>query len=73
MKDAGVQPADIAEVLLVGGMSRMPKVHEMVKDLFKREPNRSMNPDEVVAMGAAIQVRAWGARRERVEQGAGRG
>jgi len=55
MKDAGVQPADIAEVLLVGGMSRMPKVHEIVRDIFKKEPNRSMNPDEVVAMGAAIQ------------------
>jgi molecular chaperone DnaK len=55
MKDAGVQPADIAEVLLVGGMSRMPKVHEIVKDVFKKEANRSMNPDEVVAMGAAIQ------------------
>ena len=55
MKDAGVQPADIAEVLLVGGMTRMPKVHEIVRDVFKKEPNRSMNPDEVVAMGAAIQ------------------
>jgi len=55
MKDAGVQPADIAEVLLVGGMTRMPKVHEIVKDIFKKDPNRSMNPDEVVAMGAAIQ------------------
>jgi molecular chaperone DnaK len=55
MKDAGVQPSDIAEVLLVGGMSRMPKVHEIVKDIFKKEANRSMNPDEVVAMGAAIQ------------------
>ena len=55
MKDAGVQPADIAEVLLVGGMSRMPKVHEIVKDIFKKDPNQSMNPDEVVAMGAAIQ------------------
>jgi molecular chaperone DnaK len=51
----GVQPSDISEVLLVGGMSRMPKVHEIVKDVFKREANRSMNPDEVVAMGAAIQ------------------
>jgi len=50
-----VQPSDISEVLLVGGMSRMPKVHEIVKDVFKREANRSMNPDEVVAMGAAIQ------------------
>ena len=55
MKDAGVQPADIAEVLLVGGMTRMPKVHEIVKDVFKRDPNRGVNPDEVVAMGAAIQ------------------
>lgn len=55
MKDAGVQPADIAEVLLVGGMSRMPKVHEIVKNIFKKDANRSMNPDEVVAMGAAIQ------------------
>ena len=55
MKDAGVQPADIAEVLLVGGMSRMPKVHEIVKDILKKDPNQSMNPDEVVAMGAAIQ------------------
>ncbi len=55
MKDAGVQPSDISEVLLVGGMSRMPKVHEIVRDIFKKEANRSMNPDEVVAMGAAIQ------------------
>ncbi|KAL4439475.1 hypothetical protein ABPG77_008804 [Micractinium sp. CCAP 211/92] len=55
MKDAGVQPADIQEVLMVGGMTRMPKVHDMVRDIFKKEPNRSMNPDEVVAMGAAIQ------------------
>ena len=55
MKDAGVQPADSAEGLLVGGMTRMPKVHEIVRDVFKKEPNRSMNPDEVVAMGAAIQ------------------
>lgn len=55
MKDAGVQPADIAEVLLVGGMTRMPKVHEIVKNIFKKDANRSMNPDEVVAMGAAIQ------------------
>ena len=55
MKDAGVQASDISEVLLVGGMSRMPKVHEIVKEVFKREANRSMNPDEVVAMGAAIQ------------------
>jgi len=43
-------------VLLVGGMTRMPKVHEIVKDIFKRDPSRGVNPDEVVAMGAAIQV-----------------
>jgi molecular chaperone DnaK (HSP70) len=55
MKDAGVQASELHEVLLVGGMTRMPRVHEMVRELFKREPNRSMNPDEVVAMGAAIQ------------------
>ncbi|KAG1680113.1 hypothetical protein FOA52_000226 [Chlamydomonas sp. UWO 241] len=53
--DAGVTAKDINEVLLVGGMSRMPKVHEIVKAIFQREPNRGVNPDEVVAMGAAIQ------------------
>ena len=42
-------------MLLVGGMTRMPKVYEIVKDLFQREPSRGVNPDEVVAMGAAIQ------------------
>ena len=55
MKDAGVQPSDINEVLLVGGMTRMPKVHDIVKDIFKKDPSRGVNPDEVVAMGAAIQ------------------
>lgn len=55
MKDAAVKPEDIHEVLLVGGMTRMPKVHEIVKDIFKKDPNRGVNPDEVVAMGAAIQ------------------
>ena len=55
MKDAGVAPKDVAEVLLVGGMTRMPKVHEIVKDIFQRDPSRGVNPDEVVAMGAAIQ------------------
>ena len=44
-------------MLLVGGMTRMPKVHEIVKDIFKRDPSRGVNPDEAVAMGAAIQVR----------------
>lgn len=55
MKDAGVKPADINEVLLVGGMTRMPRVSSIVKDLFKKEPSRGVNPDEVVASGAAIQ------------------
>lgn len=55
MKDAGVSMADINEVVLVGGMTRMPKVHQIVRDIFGREPSRGVNPDEVVAMGAAIQ------------------
>ncbi|KAG2454111.1 hypothetical protein HYH02_001150 [Chlamydomonas schloesseri] len=55
MKDAGVQPKDIQEVLLVGGMTRMPKVNEIVKEVFQRDPSKGVNPDEVVAMGAAIQ------------------
>lgn len=55
MKDASVSMADINEVVLVGGMTRMPKVHEIVRGIFGREPSRGVNPDEVVAMGAAIQ------------------
>lgn len=55
LKDAGLTPEQIDEVLLVGGMSRMPAVQEMVKDIFKREPHKGVNPDEVVAVGAAIQ------------------
>ncbi|MDP1834573.1 MAG: molecular chaperone DnaK [Chlamydiales bacterium] len=55
MKDAGVNPADIAEVILVGGMTRMPAVQELVKTLFNKEPHKGVNPDEVVAIGAAIQ------------------
>ncbi|NTV03980.1 molecular chaperone DnaK, partial [bacterium] len=55
LKDAGLSPADIDEVILVGGSSRIPAVQARVKELFGREPNRSVNPDEVVAMGAAIQ------------------
>ncbi len=56
LKDAGVKAADIAEVVLVGGMSRMPRVRELVKDFFGKEPHTGVNPDEVVAMGAAIQA-----------------
>jgi molecular chaperone DnaK len=56
LKDAGVAAADIDEVVLVGGMTRMPKVQETVKQLFGKEPHKGVNPDEVVAMGAAIQA-----------------
>ncbi len=56
LKDAGVTAAEIDEVVLVGGMSRMPKVQEIVKQLFGKEPHKGVNPDEVVAMGAAIQA-----------------
>jgi molecular chaperone DnaK len=55
MKDAGVSASQIDEVVLVGGMSRMPKVQEAVKQLFGKEPHKGVNPDEVVALGAAIQ------------------
>jgi len=55
LKDAGLSAADINEVILVGGMTRMPKIMEEVKNFFGKEPNKSVNPDEVVAMGAAIQ------------------
>ncbi len=56
LKDAGVDIAKIDEVVMVGGMTRMPKVYEEVKKFFGKEPNRSVNPDEVVAVGAAIQA-----------------
>jgi molecular chaperone DnaK len=56
IKDAGISKSDITDVILVGGQTRMPKVIETVKDFFGKEPNRSVNPDEVVAMGAAIQA-----------------
>ncbi|WP_454748490.1 molecular chaperone DnaK [Ciceribacter selenitireducens] len=56
LKDAGLTASEIEEVVLVGGMSRMPKVQEIVKQLFGKEPHKGVNPDEVVAMGAAIQA-----------------
>ncbi len=56
LKDAGMQPGEIDEVVLVGGMTRMPKVQEVVKKFFGKEPHKGVNPDEVVAMGAAIQA-----------------
>ncbi|WP_341756806.1 MULTISPECIES: molecular chaperone DnaK [unclassified Candidatus Tisiphia] len=55
LKDAGLKASDIQEVVLVGGMTRMPKVIDKVKEFFGREPHRGVNPDEVVALGAAIQ------------------
>ena len=55
LKDAGLNPSDIDDVILVGGSTHIPAVQEMVEGLFKREPNRSVNPDEVVAVGAAVQ------------------
>ncbi len=56
LKDAGLTPADIDEVVLVGGMTRMPRVQEKVKEIFGKEPHKGVNPDEVVAIGAAIQA-----------------
>ncbi|CUW37800.1 chaperone Hsp70, co-chaperone with DnaJ [Magnetospirillum sp. XM-1] len=55
LKDAGVKASEIDEVILVGGMTRMPKIQEVVKEFFGREPHKGVNPDEVVAIGAAIQ------------------
>ncbi len=56
LSDAGMSDSDINEVVLVGGMTRMPKVQQVVKEFFKREPHKGVNPDEVVAIGAAIQA-----------------
>lgn len=56
LKDAGISPGDIDEVVLVGGMTRMPKIQEVVKTFFGKEPHKGVNPDEVVAIGAAIQA-----------------
>ncbi len=55
LKDAGLSPTDVDEVIIVGGSTRIPAVQELVKRIFKKNPNKSVNPDEVVAMGAAIQ------------------
>jgi molecular chaperone DnaK len=55
LKDAGMKPEEIDEVILVGGSTRIPKVQQIVKDFFKKEPHKGVNPDEVVAIGAAIQ------------------
>src|SRR6267143_5249544 len=60
LKDAGVDPSDIDEVVLVGGSTRIPKVQLMVKDFFGKEPHKGVNPDEVVAIGAAVQAGVLG-------------
>ena len=60
LKDAGISVSEIGEVILVGGQTRMPKVQETVKDFFNREPKKDVNPDEAVAMGAAIQAGVLG-------------
>jgi len=60
IKDAGLEPKDIEEIVLVGGSTRIPKVQEMVKNFFGKEPNKSVNPDEVVALGAAVQAGVLG-------------
>ncbi|MEI5617075.1 Hsp70 family protein, partial [Streptomyces brasiliscabiei] len=56
LKDAGLTASQIEEVVLVGGQTRMPKVQATVHELFRREPHKGVNPDEVVAIGAAIQA-----------------
>jgi molecular chaperone DnaK len=56
MKDAGVEPSKIDEVVLVGGQTRMPRIQQLVKELFGKEPHKGVNPDEVVAIGAAVQA-----------------
>ncbi|PSJ19306.1 molecular chaperone DnaK, partial [Halomonas sp. ND22Bw] len=56
LSDAGLSASEIADVVLVGGMTRMPKVQEAVKAFFGKEPHKGVNPDEVVALGAAVQA-----------------
>jgi Fe-S protein assembly chaperone HscA len=67
MKDAGLKPEQIDEVVLVGGSTRIPKVRALVKELFQREPHTDLNPDEVVALGAAVQANILGGRSEATE------
>src|SRR4051795_8416 len=64
LRDANLKPAQIDEIVLVGGSTRIPKVRALVKDLFHREPHTDLNPDEVVALGAAIQANILGGRSE---------
>jgi len=67
MKDAGLKPEQIDEVVLVGGSTRIPKVRALVKELFRREPHTDLNPDEVVALGAAVQANILGGGSEATE------
>ena len=60
LKDAGLSSGDVDEIILVGGQTRMPKVQQMVKDFFGKEPKKDLNPDEAVSMGAAIQAGVLG-------------
>jgi len=60
LSDAGVKPSDIDEVVLVGGSTRIPKVQQIVRELFSKEPHKGVNPDEVVAVGAAVQAGVLG-------------
>src|SRR5271163_594408 len=67
LKDAGLKPEQIDEVVLVGGSTRIPKVRALVKELFQREPHTDLNPDEVVALGAAVQANILGGGSEATE------
>ncbi|MFZ0761068.1 MAG: Fe-S protein assembly chaperone HscA [Candidatus Sulfotelmatobacter sp.] len=67
LKDAGLKPGQIDEVVLVGGSTRIPKVRALVKELFQREPHTDLNPDEVVALGAAVQANILGGGSEATE------
>jgi molecular chaperone DnaK len=66
LKDAKLSPSEIDEVVLVGGSTRVPKVHKLVKDIFQKEPHKGVNPDEVVAVGAAIQASVLAGERKDV-------
>ena len=68
LKDAGLKPEQIDEVVLVGGSTRIPKVRQLVQDIFKRVPHTDLNPDEVVALGAAVQARILGGGSEATKE-----
>jgi molecular chaperone DnaK len=67
LKDAGLKPEQIDEVVLVGGSTRIPRVRSLVKEMFRREPHTDLNPDEVVALGAAVQANILGGRSQATE------